>query len=70
MIGSDIKEDIEDDEDDEDDEDVILWPDGYLCFRFELEEHTHRSSNYKVYFKNNPDHEQKYKKYKKYIEFL
>ena len=51
----------------EDDEDVILWPDGYWCFRFELEEHSHRSSNYKVYFKNNPNHEQKYKKY---VEFL
>ena len=51
----------------EDSEDVILWPDGYWCFRFELEEHSHRSSNYKVYFKNNPIHEQKYKKY---VEFL
>ena len=51
----------------EDSEDVILWPDGYWCFRFELEEHPLRSSNYKVYFKNNPNHEQKYKKY---VEFL
>lgn len=51
----------------EDHEDVILWPDGYWCFRFELEEHSHRSGNYKVYFKNNPNHEQKYKKY---VEFL
>ena len=51
----------------EDHEDVILWPDGYWCFRFELEEHPHRSGNYKVYFRNNPDHEQKYKKY---VEFL
>ena len=51
----------------DDDEDVILWSDGYWCFRFELEEHLHRSRNYKVYFKNNPNHEQKYKKY---VEFL
>ena len=51
----------------EDPEDVILWSDGYWCFRFELEEHSHRSGNYKVYFKNNPNHEQKYKKY---VEFL
>ena len=51
----------------EDLEDVIIWPDGYWCFRFELEEHQHRSVNYKVYFKNNPDHEQKYNKY---VEFL
>ena len=51
----------------EDSEDVILWPDGYWCFRFELYDHPHRSVNYKVYFKNNPNHEQKYKKY---VEFL
>ena len=41
---SDIKEDSEDSED------VILWPDGYWCFRFELEDHPHRPSNDKVYF--------------------
>lgn len=48
-------------------DDVILWSDGYWCFRFELEEHSHRSSNYKVYYLNNPDHQAKYKKYTEFL---
>ena len=47
----------------EDDEDVILWPDGYWCFRFELEEHPHRSDDYRVIYCNDLSVRDLYKYY-------
>lgn len=37
----------------EDEGDIILWPDKYWCFRYEIEEikrHTNRSDDYEVIY--------------------
>ena len=36
-------------------EDVIKWPDGVWCYRYELPEMTHKSDDYEVlYFQSTP----------------
>ena len=29
-------------------EDVVLWPDGFWCYRYELPDMSHRSDDYEV----------------------
>jgi len=38
--------------------DVFLWPDGWWCFRYELNEVSNRSNDYKIiYFGSNESEE-------------
>lgn len=30
-------------------EDIILWPDGSYCYRYELQGYSHKSDDYLVY---------------------
>lgn len=39
-------------------EDAILWADGTWCYREELEQMTHMSDDYQVFFVGTPEWEQ------------
>lgn len=38
-------------------EDIILWPDGSWCFRYELPEMNHKSDDFEVITEDNPQYE-------------
>ena len=46
-----------------DSEDIIIWSDCYWCYRYELEEHPHRSDDYRVIYYNDSSTRELYKYY-------
>jgi len=38
-------------------EDIILWPDGVWCYRYELEEMSHKSDDYETLHYGTKEHE-------------
>lgn len=41
----------------EDHEDIILWPDGVWCYRYELEDMSHKSDDYQIIEYGTEEHE-------------
>lgn len=42
-------------------EDLIVWPDGTNCFRYELHEMTHMSDDFLIYYYGTESYDRKYK---------
>ena len=38
-------------------EDIILWPDGVWCYRYELKEMNHKSDDYQIITYGTKEHE-------------